>query len=86
MFPTDVIAALKTAYIDFDVPADQIVADPALSQEFCRRTNLLLPEQSHIASGPDFNRKLLNLRRRGEAKGGLPRIRSQFHGRGGSKA
>lgn len=61
-------------YVLYDVPADRIPSDPEKSVEFLRRVNSRLPEDDHFSQA-DLNRRLLNLRRKGQDKGGLPRIR-----------
>jgi hypothetical protein len=78
MAPLD--AAILATYRQFNTPADQIVADPAISQDFAVQVNNLLPggQQATLA---EINKRILNLRRRGEEKGGLPRLRRRYNGR-----
>lgn len=61
-------------YTKLAVPADRIVADPQLAAAFRDAVNLHLPTELQVDQ-PTLNRRLLNLRRRGEANGGLPRLR-----------
>ena len=70
-------------YVRYDVPADQIPADPIMAQEFLNRVNARLSDGSKF-SLPDLNKRLINLRRLGEAKGGLPRLRRNYNGRDNS--
>lgn len=61
-------------YVRFDTPADQIVSDPHVSERFQQAVNAELTPQEQIEL-PALNRRILNLRKRGEDKGGLPRLR-----------
>jgi hypothetical protein len=72
--------AILTVYPDFDTPADQIVADPAVSQKLADKVNSFLPGEAK-ATLAEINKRVLNLRRRGEDKGGLPRLRRTHRGR-----
>ena len=68
------------AYASVEETADQIVSDPALAERICKEVNSQLPsnQQFDVAS---LNKRLLNLRRRGEEKGGLIRKQRNFNGR-----
>lgn len=68
------------AYVSFDTPADRIVADPKLAGEFHAAVSQHLGDDCIELA--DLNKKLLNMRRRGEDKGGLPRLRREYRGRG----
>jgi len=68
-------------YVRFDTPADQIVADPDLAGQFGDAVNGRLPREDQVDLAT-LNKRLLNLRRRGEEKGGLPRLRRDYNGRG----
>lgn len=67
-------------YAAVEETADQIVSDPALAENFCNRVNSQLQkaDQFDVAS---LNKRLLNLRRRGEKKGGLIRKQRNYNGR-----
>ncbi|QDT82280.1 hypothetical protein Mal35_57730 [Gimesia maris] len=67
-------------YVLFNVPADQIVVDPTLAEAFLQRVNRRLPDESKFTQA-DLNKRLINLRRRGQANGGLPRLRRNYSGR-----
>lgn len=60
--------------------ADEIVSDPALASEFCGKVNTGLPAEWRVDVAT-CNKRLLNLRRRGEEKGGLIRKHRRFNGR-----
>lgn len=77
----DVIIA---AYVSINVPADQVVADPELAGRFLAEVNGRLSDDLHLDQKA-FNKRLINLRRKGEDNGGLPRLRNNYHGRGPSK-
>jgi hypothetical protein len=74
-------SVIVEAYRQFNTPVDQIVADPEIATRFWKAV-----EQGHGGVLPpgglaDWNRKLMNMRKRGEDKGGLPRIRREYRGR-----
>ena len=73
-------SVIVTEYIPFDTPADQIAADPEVSTEFTNKVN------SHLSAAGrvdlvTVNKRLLTLRKRGEDKGGLPRLERRYYGR-----
>ncbi len=72
--------AIVAAYPVFDTPADQIVSDPDVGQEFLTQVHHLLPARERFDLAT-VNKRLLNLRRRGEDNGGLPRLRRDYRGR-----
>jgi hypothetical protein len=66
---------LKAEYRRFDVPADELVRTPELAMAFCecvRRQDSGL----ETVSNDVITRRLIQLRKRGESRGGLPRIRN----------
>jgi hypothetical protein len=65
-------------YTKLSIPADRIVANPQLAATFRDAVNRHLPAELQVDQ-ESLNRRLLNLRRRGEANGGLPRL-EQFGG------
>jgi len=77
----DLDSVIIEQYLRFDTPADAIVADPALASAFAKEVNAASGAEppSSIAS---VSKRLLNLRRKGEEKGGLPRLRRRYCGRG----
>ena len=76
--------AIIRTYIEFDTPVDEIVADPELAAKFQKKVVRRLPPHEYLEI-PLVNKRLLNLRKLGEEKGGLPRIRREYNGRGPRK-
>ena len=73
-------AVICSEYANIPQTADEIVSDPALSTSFLARVNKHLPPNRHYDVA-GLNKRLLNLRRRGEEKGGLVRKQRQYKGR-----
>ncbi len=71
-------AVLKNMYLEYRVPCDRLVSNPtslkAFTQDYAERTG-----QSVDAAV--LAHHLLNLRRRGQANGGLSRLRRTYNGR-----
>jgi len=69
---------LREMYIKYDTACDRLVSDPAqllaFTQDYSERTG----QQVEPAR---LSHRLLSLRKLGEAKGGLPRLRRAYHGR-----
>jgi hypothetical protein len=65
-------------YTEYDIPCDRLVSNPstlaAFAADYAQRTGHAV-EQARIAH------HMLNLRRLGEGKGGLPRLRRRYNGR-----
>jgi hypothetical protein len=74
-------SAIISEYGKFNTPADQLVCDPQVSEAFRKAVNRRLPPDAQVDL-PALNKRVLNLRRRGEAKGGLPRLCREYNGRG----
>ena len=72
--------AIIDCYKQFDKPADQIVTDPVLANQFYRMVCEKLPATQQLPLA-FVNKRLLNLRRRGEDNGGLGRLRRRYDGR-----
>jgi len=66
--------AIRKVYKSFGESADEIVVTDKKSRQFTTSVNDLLPEHSK-ATIQDVRRRPLMLRRRGEARGGLPRLK-----------
>lgn len=67
-------------YARFDTPADQLVSDLPFFERFRETRNSQLPSDSHFTlSG--LNRRIVNLRKRGDDDGDLARLRRSDHGR-----
>lgn len=71
-------ALIVRLYIARDTPADRVVSDPEVLQDFTDDYNAAAGEAVSVA---DMGHHLLNLRRRGERHGGLPRLRRSYSGR-----
>lgn len=69
---------LRQMYVETDVPCDSLVSDPqrlsAFAQAYAERTT------EEVEPAP-LARRLLALRKLGEARGGLPRLRRKYNGR-----
>ena len=66
--------AIRKAYKQFGIPADEIVVIDEKSRRFTATVKQLLPGDVTVST-EDVKRRLLTLRRRGEARGGLPRLK-----------
>lgn len=63
---------LRSLYIEYDTPCDRLVSDPEKLTAF----TIAYAEQTGQTIGPaQLGRRPLSLRKRGEANGGLPRLR-----------
>lgn len=71
-------STLRQMYLEYSIPCDRLVSNPAslqaFVQDYAKRTG-----QSVDAAV--LAHHLLNLRRKGEAKGGLSRLRRAYNGR-----
>lgn len=69
---------LREMYIEYDIACDRLVSDPSkllsFTEDYVERTG----QQVQPAQ---VSHRLLTLRKLGEAKGGLPRLRRAYHGR-----
>jgi hypothetical protein len=72
--------AIIASYRRFRVPADQLVADHELSEKFAVTVAEELGEPLRVDLTA-LRKLILNLRRRGEANGGLPRLERDYNGR-----
>ncbi len=74
-------AILKQMYIEYNTPCDRLVSNPgslqAFAEDYAQRTG----QQVEAAR---VSHRLLTLRKLGQAKGGLPRLRRAYNGRNGS--
>ena len=75
--------AIVRMYLRWDVTCDDLVSDPDSLAAFATE---YIQETGHHVRPRDLARRLLNLRKRGEDKGGLPRLRRRYNGRGPSGA
>jgi hypothetical protein len=74
MNDTVIISMYRTA----NIPCDSIVSDPNVLSKFTQGYAQATGERMTDA---EMGHHLLALRKRGEAKGGLPRIRRRYDGR-----
>lgn len=72
--------AIIKQYLRLDIPVDQILSDPETARQFHQAVNDQIPGDSQVDLFT-LNRRLLNLRKRGADKGGLPRLRRSYRGR-----
>jgi len=68
--------------VEYDLPADRIVADQGRANEFANLVNSKLPDPLRL-SVQECSRITLNIRRKGEGHNGLPRLRGGHGGHGG---
>ena len=65
-------------YVENDVPCDQLVSDP---ESLCEFTKQYAERSGQDVKPKEVSKRMLNLRRRGQDKGGLPRLRRSYNGR-----
>ena len=70
--------AIREAYTQLGVPADQLLLEPELAEQFIDAVNTRL---HHPVSADRIKRRLLTLRKRGQGNGGLPRLERSYRGR-----
>jgi len=75
MFDDDL---LRTMYVEYDIPCDPLVRSPA---DIARFTSDYTHRSGHAVTSGSLARYLHNMRKRGEAKGGLPKLRRAYNGR-----
>lgn len=71
--------AIRVAYLVVGASADAILVDDALALRFVREVHRLLEGKERLPD-KDIKKRLLNLRRRGQAHEGLPRLRDGSEG------
>jgi hypothetical protein len=69
---------LKAMYVEYGIPCDRLVSDPDKLKEF--GSDYAMRSGDNVQLGK-LGHHMLNLRRRGEDKGGLPRLRRRYNGR-----
>lgn len=70
---------LKQMYVEYNIPCDRLVSNPAILQRFVNDYSGRIGKDD--VEPANLSLHLLNLRRLGEAKGGLPRLRRKYFGR-----
>jgi hypothetical protein len=73
-------AVIVREYATFNTPVDRILVDPALSGQFVDLVNSTLAPVDRVDEST-LKSRLLTLRKRGQNKKGLPRLRRAFNGR-----
>lgn len=74
-------AILRQMYLEYAIPCDRLVSNPDLLSRF---TEDYGTRSSHTVEAAQLGHHMLNLRRQGEAKGGLCRLRRAYNGRNSS--
>ena len=69
---------LRQMYVEYAIPCDRLVSNPCSLQSF---TKDYVGRTGHIVEPAVLSHHLLNLRRRGEANGGLCRLKRAYNGR-----
>ena len=69
---------IRSMYKTTDIPVDTLVRTPAVLSEFTSEYNKTTGE---CVTDAEMGRHLKNMGRKGEAKGGLPRLRRPYYGR-----
>lgn len=69
---------LKQMYVTYDTPCDRLVSDPASLLSFAKDYAERTGQQVEPAQ---VSHRLLTLRKLGEAKGGLPKLRQRYNAR-----
>ena len=69
---------LKEMYVEYDTACDRLVSDPARLMSFVKDYAERIGQQVEAAQ---VSHRLLTLRKLGQDKGGLPRLRRTYHGR-----
>ena len=72
---------LKDMYVEYGTPCDRLVSDPLILTRF---TEDYIRRSSQIIGVAELGHHMLNLRRLGEDKGGLPRLFRRYFGRDAS--
>jgi hypothetical protein len=72
-------------YVAMDVPADDVAAFPDIAAQLMENVNSQLSADERFESPQAFAKHLVNMRRRGSKRGGLPKLRGG-HGPGGKNA
>ena len=69
---------LRQMYLEYAIPCDRLVSNPALIQNF---TQDYIKRTGQLVEPAILAHHMLNLRRLGQAKGGLSRLRRAYNGR-----
>ena len=77
----EIEAVIVEEYVKFDEPADKVARTPELAEQLLQRVNSRIDPAERFANAQQFADHLVNMRRRGSQKNGLPRLRNG-HGPG----
>lgn len=77
----EVESVIRDEYVAMDTPADVIARTPALAEKLLKAVNKRLPAGEKFGSEQELADHLVNMRRRGSANNGLPKLRNG-HGPG----
>ncbi len=69
---------LRKMYVEYSIPCDRLVSNPSTLYRFTREYT---QRSGQEAAPAHLSHRLLNLRRLGEGKGGLSRLRRNYFGR-----
>ncbi len=69
---------LRTMYVEYAIPCDRLVSNPSTLSRFASD---YAQRSGHNVELARLAHHLLNLRRRGEANGGLSRLQRAYSGR-----
>lgn len=78
-------AVIREVYVEVDVPADEVARSPEVAERFRLLVNARVPKSEQFSTWQEFADYLVNVRRRGPKRGGLPKIRNG-HGPGGRQS
>jgi hypothetical protein len=74
-FDDDVLIAM---YVEYDIPRDSLIGDSSMLLSFVED---YINRTGHQVNTEQLTRRLFALGKRGEAKGGLPKLRRKYQGR-----
>ena len=72
-------STLIKMYLEYGIPCDRLVSNPQILEKF---TKDYISRTKHPVEPAVLAHKLLNLRRKGQENGGLPRLKRNYNGRG----
>jgi hypothetical protein len=75
----DVVEVIKEEYLMYGVPVDTILLNEAMKEEFADLVNARIDERIQYRI-PHLMSDLLLLRKKGQDKGGLPRLKNYRRG------
>ncbi len=76
----DLVRGAYEKFRDRGLSVDDILVDPEEAIAFADSVTSQVPSVRPLTR-PDVLRRLIALRKRGQARGGLPRVEREYHGR-----